>query len=311
MKKPDARINFVKIRKIILSAKQDTLAIIADLAKRRAADLKIYNRQTVEDRARVDKEKAEARIAEIRETASRSLKAEFAILNEKVNDWFSAAPDSELLSVLKAFADFKIQPTKTELDIISERSSGSYIAQRIVQNQLEKYGFINESFVDAASMQRAMREAEHDCIYTVENYCGDITNNRLLADSVGLSIGQDSYGVDFASRFPYDGCSLNDLENAFETESSKVSLLPSTRERLDALFAGKSDEEKKQTAVELILNDDGNEVPSKIRLYDEKIYDQARDEIRKNELVAEKAARDAFRDAVDKLSEFRADRTQL
>ena len=314
MKKPtiDTAVNFNKIRKIIANEKQDILELVADLAKRRAADKKIYNEQTVADRTRVDAEKAEKRIAELRETASKALKAEFALVNEKVNDWFSAAPDSELLGVLKAFSDFGITPTKTELDIISERSSGSYIAQRIVQNQLEKYGFFDETFVDAETMARMIREAEHDCVFAAENFCGNIENNRLLADAVGLTIGQDSYGVDFASRFPYDGCSLNDLENAFEHESSKVSLLPSTRERLDALFAGKNDDERKQAAIDLILNDeDSTEISSKLRLYDQKLYDKANDEIRKNELIAEKAAREAFRDAVDKLSEFRADRTQL
>lgn len=252
---------------------------------------------------------AEREIAGIKQTCTERCRAEFVEIDGLLTDWLLTPVPESCATMLRAFTDYGITPTRSELLVLSEVAQGSYFANRALDSLAKNLGFCDFDFEAIDVLRRELNTARKDCENAIANFSGiPDERHRLAADLLGLNLAENRnliiFSVDFLEKDNTFSRLEKKLSDVVETE---FSLLPSKRREIDALFADVPDSDRTDVAKRLIENDDS--LRDLMELYDRKLYldalakiaDERRsiaESLKKSRLETDALADSAAQDAV-------------
>lgn len=215
---------------------------------------------------------AECEIAGIKQTCTERCRAEFVEIDGLLTDWLVTPIPDDCATMLRAFKDYGIIPTRSELTVLSEISQGSYFANRALDSLAKNLGFCDFAFAPIDALRRELNTARKDCENAIANYSGvPDESHKLAADLLGLNLAENRNLIVFSADFLEKDNTFSRLERELsDVTQTEFSLLPSKRREIDALFADVADADKVDVAKRLIENDDN--LRDTMELYDKKLY---------------------------------------
>lgn len=263
--------HFDSIRHEVESLQTAVLKKITKLADENLSAAKKYNETYLQTRKAEWTAKTKSEINALKKSTIQKVRAEYMQINSLLRDWLVSPMPEQCAAMLGAFARYDLTPTKSELEILTELSQGSYLGSRIVDGMGKSLGYVGD-FKPIETLRREIDVARHDTENAIKNFAGiPDENHRLAADLLGLNLAENRNLIVFA-------CGFLEGENSFsrlETELSDVmetefTLLPSKRREIDALFADVPDSDRTDVAKRMIENDDS--MADLLESYDKKLY---------------------------------------
>lgn len=218
------------------------------------------------------RDNAEREINAVKQTCTERCRAEFVEINGLLTDWLLEPIPDGCATMLRAFKDYGITPTKSELAVMSEVAQGSYFANRALDSLAKNLGFCDFDFKPIDLLRRELNTARKDCENAIRNYSGiPDENHRLAADLLGLNLAENRNLIVYASCFLERENTFSRLERELsDVTETQFTLLPSKRREIDALFVNVPDVDKVDVAKRLIENDDS--MADLLEVYDRELY---------------------------------------
>ena len=302
--------HFDSIRHEVESLQTAVLKKITKLADENLSAAKKYNETYLQTHKAEWTAKTKSEINALKKSTIQKVRAEYMQINSLLRDWSTSPMPEQCAAMLGAFARYDLTPTKSELEILTELSQGSYLGSRIVDGMAKNLGYYSRDFQTIEELQRSLQSAEKDTENCIRNFAGvPSADYKLASDLVGLNLAENRNLIVFSSDFLQADNSFSRIERTLcDITESGFALLPSKRRAVDALFEGVADADRTGVAVRLIESDDS--MRDLLSLYDKNLYLDALDalaeekkvyaeslmkEAVQTDLTADKAARQAVK----------------
>ena len=265
------RTHFGSIRDAIADMQEATLKKISRLADDGVKALKKYNADYFAQYKAEANSRTETESAELKTRTIEKIKLEFVQINGLLNEWSLCPVPESCAAVLRAYKDYGLTPTKSELELLTENAAGSYLASRIISGMAKSVGLVDD-FVPLEQLRRNLIVAERDTETAVKNFCGiPDASHRLTADMLDLHLSDNRDWIVYASQFLESDNSFSRIEKTLtECTETEFALAPSRRREIDRIFEGLSELDRVSTAARLIESDDS--MADLLSSYDRDMY---------------------------------------
>lgn len=265
------RTHFDSIRDAIADMQKNTLRKISRLADDGVKARAKYNKDYFEQYKNEANSRTENEIAELKTRTIEKVKLEFVQINGLLNEWALCPVPESCAAVLRAYKDYGLTPTKSELELLTENAAGSYLASRIISGMAKSIGLVDD-FVPLEQLRRSLTAAERDTETAVRDFIGVPDGKfRCAADMLHLHLSDNRDWIVYASQFLESDNSFSRIEKTLtECTETEFALAPSRRREIDRIFEGLSESDRVSTAARLIDSDDG--MAELLSSYDRDMY---------------------------------------
>ena len=281
--------HFQRIRGSLADMRAKVLSEIASAAEKDAADVRKYNREYLKERREDARNTYNERINAIKNKTKQAVNVEVAAINMLLTEWISEPAPERLTTLLHLYQDFRLEPSRAEVQLMREAAEGSFVGQKLINGFSDQFG-IHIPYVSVEALTKAVREMQSDAEVAVDAYAGALdTNFKYLADDLGLSISPDDLKTyrPFAESYGREPVTVEDgqvdvndsltrTESLF-MESMKtpdLTLTDSKRHEIDKLFSGcTSADDKVEIAANIMQN--GGLIADLMPMYDGELTKRA------------------------------------
>ena len=281
--------HFQRIRGSLADMRVEILKQIASAAQADAQNAKKYNADYLMEKRLDMRNVYNERIEKIKNQAKQAVNVEVAAINMLLTEWISEPAPERLTTLLHLYQDFRLEPSRAEVQLMREAAEGSYIGQKLINGFSDQFG-IHIPCVSVEEMTKAVREMAADAEVAIAAYNGSLgTNFKYLVDDLGLTISPDDLKTfrPFAENYGREPVTVEDgqvdvNDSLTRTESlfaevmktPDLTLTDSKRHEIDKLFSGcTSADDKVETAASIMQN--GGLVADLMHLYDDGLTKQA------------------------------------
>lgn len=266
------RTHFGSIRDAVEAMQTGVIKRICGASELSVNNVRKYNADYLAQVQGEMRANAEREIAGIKQTCTERCRAEFVEIDGLLTDWLLTPVPESCATMLRAFRDYGITPTRSELAVLSEVAQGSYFANRALDSLAKNLGFCDFDFEAIDVLRRELNTARKDCENAIANFSGiPDERHRLAADLLGLNLAENRNLIIFSACFLEKDNTFSRLEKKLsDVVETEFSLLPSKRREIDKLFADVADADRTGVAVRLIESDDS--MGDLLSLYDKNLY---------------------------------------
>lgn len=258
-----------------------------------------FNPQALAEATADIRRDAKTTVASSASVALGQIAFEFDDITATLAEWIAEPVPESFISITGALNSAGAFPTQSEIEMLSQLSSGNYFAEKILHQMAEQQG-MHFPHVSLDEINRAMNTAKADVESVINTYAGSDSSMLWITELNDHSLYENPMMAGIALNYmERDDSTLSRFEETIRTATDNtVTLIKTEQDIIAELFSGCSDDTAKTERMKTLILAKP-ELEPRLSIYDKNIFDRAKRQILEMHLMEQETAQDALKQAME------------